>query len=1230
VSTPTEFAVFDCPLDGVNLIEASAGTGKTWNVCGLYLRLLLERGFDVRQILVVTFTNAATAELRERIRARIVETLDWLRGGDAGGPSGDPFVARLVATAEDRTGATRAQLAAVLDQALQYFDEAAIHTIHGFCQRALADAAFSAGLPLTLELVADDSELVLEAVHDFWRRRVADDSCPPELASYLLERKDSPDAYARLLRRSLAKPLARHLWPADLDAPAAVDATALTAPYRAARDAWAAERAAIVDLVKNALPGLNKQSYKVERIERAAATWDAYFRSAAPLAASEDDALLELLASSRLKKGTNKNQVTPTHAFFAAADTLLAARAAMKDVLALARLRLIRDLIVNVGPELQRRKRERRVVSFDDMLHNLHAALTDGGHPGLVESLREKLPVALIDEFQDTDPLQFGIFDRIYRQGQLPAFYVGDPKQAIYSFRNADLHAYLAARKATSAEYTLAENQRSTAGLIDGLNGLFGANRRAFVLPDLDFRPVRKGKRERERLVDTSRARAELQVWTLPTAEDGRPIDKKSASAAAARATAAEIARLVAEAAAGRIRVGDRPLRPADVAVLVRTHAQGSAMKRALAGLDVGSVELAQASIFRSVDAEEVERVLLAICEPSREALLRGALATEMMGCDADRIAEISGSETLLLQHLERFAGYRDVWLRQGVGVMYRRLLAEEKVSARMLCGADGERRLTNLLHLGELLHQAAASHASPDALLRWLAAQRRDESTDDVAQLRLESDRNLVRIVTIHKAKGLEFPIVFAPFAWEGRTRFGNTKPEGREYHDEGGTVVIDFRADDEIGEPAKKEIDGRVKREEAAEALRLLYVALTRAMHRCYLIAGRYRTGGKNGSDKESRRSPLDWLVAGDGATPEGWFDSGSAPPDGAAAWDALAARLAPQLGIAPLPDAPGTPVTLPGPAAETLAALPPPKSIAAQWRIGSFSSIVGDARAEGAANDHDARVADSPLRRAAPPMDLAADDILRFPRGTSAGECLHAVFERIDFTDPAGWTDAVGRALFLHPQALPGVRASEQTSLLAGMARSMLADVIRTTLPGGITLGSIPATCRLVELEFSLPSPRVSTHVLSAALKEMGYDAPRLAGHDLDGYLKGFIDLVFEHGGRYYVVDWKSNHLGYAPADYAPAALQVAMAEHGYHLQYLLYALAVDRYLRHRVPGYRHDTHFGGVHYLFVRGVRPDWINADGTPAGVFSHRPTAAKLARLDALFSRPNSTGAPRA
>jgi exodeoxyribonuclease V beta subunit len=198
---------------------------------------------------------------------------------------------------------------------------------------------------------------------------------------------------------------------------------------------------------------------------------------------------------------------------------------------------------------------------------------------------------------------------------------------------------------------------------------------------------------------------------------------------------------------------------------------------------------------------------------------------------------------------------------------------------------------------------------------------------------------------------------------------------------------------------------------------------------------------------------------------------------------------------------------------------------------------------------------------------------------------------------------------------------VRVAERVPLLAGMIERMLANVMSTTLPDGIVLGALPGDRRLAELEFSLPALRVTANALNAELRSLGYGVPRLAFRDLEGYLKGFIDLVFEHDGRYYLLDWKSNHLGYAPADYGPAPLAAAMTEHSYHLQYLLYALALDRFLRHRLPGYRRETQFGGVLYLFVRGVRPDWLDADGAPAGVFHHRPTAATLDRLDRLFAR---------
>ena len=422
---------------------------------------------------------------------------------------------------------------------------------------------------------------------------------------------------------------------------------------------------------------------------------------------------------------------------------------------------------------------------------------------------------------------------------------------------------------------------------------------------------------------------------------------------------------------------------------------------------------------------------------------------------------------------------------------------------------------------------------------------------------------------------------------------------------------------------------IEEATKLEAAAETLRLIYVALTRAVHRCYLIAGTYATSSfGNITTAESTKSLLNWLVAGGAESPQGWFAGKRSPAEIAAAWTALAEREAPHLALALLPADPGIPVASPAPAPESLCALAPPRSLATAWRIGSFSALTSDSRSEAAASDHDARIADFARRIAAPPPAVAPDDILRFPRGPSAGDCLHAIFERIDFTDPAGWNDAIARGLFAHPQFLPGVRPSEQAPALAGMAARMLADVMSATLTNGIVLGAVPTHRRLTELEFSLPSPRVSAPALNATLRRLGYDVPRLAFRDLEGYLKGYIDLVFEHGGRYYVLDWKSNHLGCAASDYGPAELRAAMTDHSYHLQYLLYALAVERYLKLRVPDYAHATHFGGVLYLFVRGVRPGWSNADGTPAGVFYDRPSAATLAALDALFARTPATITP--
>ncbi len=1222
----SELDVFACPLDGISLIEASAGTGKTWNICGLYLRLLLERRLEVQRILVVTFTNAATAELRDRIRQRIVDTLAFLRGGV--GATGDPFVPRLVGTLRSARGLGDAEMVTHLELALATFDEAAIFTIHGFCQRALSDTPFTAQMPLAMELLQDDSELVEEAANDFWRRRVAGDTLNPALAAYLVKRKDSPERFAKLLKRHLVKSTATPKWPSAIDSVGDFDSAALTAAHATARAIWVSERDAIVQCVMDSLPALKATIYKPESIASAASGWDKLLQSQDAVAALEHEPeKIDLLGQTRLQGGTKKAQTTPTHAFLGAAQALLDVRTSCGQTVKIARLRLLRDLMTEAGSALRADKRQRRVVAFDDMLFNLHERLTGGDAPWLAGSLRERFPTALIDEFQDTDPLQFAIFKTVYGSGTHPLFLVGDPKQAIYSFRNADLHTYLQARAQSSAEYTLVENQRSSGPLLDALNGLFGANPQAFMLPGLDYRKVGLGAKPRKVLVDATQRRAPLQVWTLPNdGVTGEPLMKKDAQQAVVQAVAAEIARLLGAAQRGEITLDGKNLRAGDIAVLVRTQAEGSLMRHALSVLGIGSVELSQASILRSTDAEELDRVLAAMLEPAREKLLKAALSTEAMGLDAAAVDALTGDESQLLATVQRFAGYRETWLQRGVGFMLRQWLGAEHVAERMLGRADGERRLTNLLHLIECLHQAGVAHPAPDALLRWFQEQRRDERADDATQLRLESDQNLVQIVTIHKSKGLEYPIVFCPFLWNGRLGGFPDGLDGVEYHDAEGHTVIDYCKEFE-GEFDETDVKSRVKLEASAESLRLIYVALTRAVHRCILVAGCYRAkAGRSISTTESTRSLLNWLVAGAGQSPRAWFESRNNVSAITAAWNHLATSADPNVAISPLPLESGTPVPATRPLPEMLEALTPPRHMPAGWWIGSYSGLAYGATHEQSAADHDLRVLPTECAAAATTIQLEDDDILRFPRGPAAGVCLHSVFERTDFTDPAGWSSAITAALRSLRPSMPDVASGagkNANPLHARMLQRMLADVLATKLPVGtnhpLVLSGLPLGRRLAELEFHLPAHRLEAAALNETLSRSGYAVPRLGFTALRGFLKGFIDLVFEHDERFFILDWKSNYLGDRPADYADPSLENAMAEQGYHLQYLLYSVALDRYLQRRLPDYRPEQHFGGVLYLFVRGVRPGWSTDEGLPTGLFFHRPSPQVIASLSALF-----------
>jgi exodeoxyribonuclease V beta subunit len=1360
MTTPLQFAlplneeldVFSCPLDGVRLVEASAGTGKTWAICGLVLRLLLERGLGVQQVLVVTFTEAATAELRERIRARLVEVQAALRApaGHAGAGA-DPFVPRLLARLAAAPGADPAQLARRVELALQSFDEAAIHTIHGWCQRALADTPFSARVPMALEVVTDDSALRDAALKDAWRAEVSRAGLSPALAACLVRRQDGPAAWAETFRALLARPLAERLWPPAPDVDAAAPAIdALDAAHRRAALRWQAERAEIVATLDAGLDQLRKNIYHPAAVRAGAAALDRLLAGADALAELDREDKADLFGAERLAKATKAGCTTPRHAFFDELGEWLARRDELEPTLVLARKALLRRVLERAEQTLRQHKREAGLVGFDDMLRNLHQRLLDPGDPAaaeaLAQALRARYPAALIDEFQDTDPLQFEIFSRLYAASRPPSprerraaaahaapprpalFLVGDPKQAIYSFRNADLPTYLQARELAEARYSLTRNQRSTAPLIEGLNRLFTQHGQVFMQPGLDYLRVRPGERARAPLDDRSlphapERHAALQLWTLPGAAEGESAPTREAChARTLEATAREIARLLGEARAGRVRLGGRALGAGDIAVLVRSHRQGAEVRQALAQHGVASVELSQSSVHHAPEAEELARVLAAVLQPAREGLLRAALATEVFGQGAAALAAADADAGALLAVQARFATYRTLWQQRGIAVMLREMLRAESIARRLLALPQGERRLTNWLHLTEALHEAEALHDTPRALWRWFERRRTEAGLDEAAQLRLESDRHLVQIVTTHRAKGLEYPVVFCPFLWGAQrpvrlvgdvAACHATAADGRE------VMQLDFR----LGTPAAADEAGlreRIAHEEAAETLRLAYVALTRAIHRCVLViapAGPTQRGGR--SPAHALRTPLNWLVAGGGVAPAAWLGNAALEVDAArvrAAWQRVAAPAPgdaadiPPVALTAIDAVLATalPDDAPPPAPPAaLRALDPPRHVPAGWRVGSYSGLVrspdGPAPTEAtdpAAADHDALsaaaepdadgwsvagdgaggaieddgpIADgtgsaqasahigSPAAAATPaalrvttgsgaagtpaatPMTdassdepawavgavpgpgaapLAPDDVLHFPRGPAAGDCIHAVFEHADFQRPAGWPAAAEAALGLLPAGLVAADPAGPAALSA-MLQRMLREVCDTAIAPGLRLRDLPPERRLNELEFHLGAPSLSAAALQAGLARLGYPTPPLGFGHLGGYLRGYIDLVFEHGGRSYLLDWKSNHLGDEAAAYRPEACARAMARHGYHLQGLVYALALHRLLALRRPGYRHERDFGGVFYLFVRGVRPGWTDEHGRPCGVHFHRPP---LATLDA-FARLLEGGA---
>ncbi|MBY5080678.1 exodeoxyribonuclease V subunit beta [Klebsiella pneumoniae] len=1157
------------PLIGERLIEASAGTGKTFTIAALYLRLLLglggeaayPRAISVEELLVVTFTEAATEELRGRIRSNIHE----LRIACLRGESDNPLYSALLAEIADKDDAAKTLLLAE-----RQMDEAAVFTIHGFCQRMLSLNAFESGMLFEQQLIEDESRLRYQACADFWRRH-----CYPltrDIAAVIHDVWKGP--------RDLLKSLDRWLQgeAPQLKSPPAPNETLaerhqqIIARIDSLKQQWREQVGEIEGVLENS--GLDRRKFNRGNQGKWMEKVNAWAQEET-LSYQLPDAL-EKFAQSFLLERTKAGGEPPVHPLFSAVESLLASSLTLTDLVLARAMVEIRDAVA-------REKRRRGELGFDDMLSRLDEALRGDSGETLASAIRQRFPVAMIDEFQDTDPQQYRIFRRIWRrQPETALLLIGDPKQAIYAFRGADIFTYMKARGDVAAHYTLDTNWRSSPGMVGSVNRLFSLSDNPFMFHEIPFLPVKAAAKNKglRFTVDAADVPA-MNIWLMP----GDTVGSGDYQTFMAQLCATQIRDWLSAGQRGRALLWrgetSRPVQASDITVLVRNRLEAAQVREALQTLGIPSVYLSNRdSVFETLEAQELLWLLQAVLAPERENTLRSALATSMFGLTALDIENLNQDEQAWDALVEEFSEYRQIWRQRGVMPMLRALMTARHIAENLLATRGGERRLTDILHISELLQEAASQLESEHALVRWLAQHIAEPDSNAASQqMRLESDKHLVQIVTIHKSKGLEYPLVWLPFIARFR------KQDQAFYHDrETFAAVLDLGQDEASLELAEAE--------RLAEDLRLLYVALTRAVWHCSL--GVAPLSSRKSGNSDFHLSALGRLLqAGEAMDAAG-----------------LAARLADFCHGDIALQIPGeldiTPWQAPAATIPRLSARELQRRIADDWRVTSYSGL----QQHGFSGGQDLL----------PRLDVDAAGVgevveepqltpHQFPRGAAPGTFLHSLFEELDFTQPVpeGW--------MAEKLQLSGFDAQ-----WAPVLTDWLGGVLKTRLPGpDIALNQLAARDKQVEMAFYLPIAQLLTaERLDALIRQydpLSADTPPLDFRQVRGMLKGFIDLVFRHEGRYYLLDYKSNWLGEDREAYTRPAMEQAMRAHRYDLQYQLYSLALHRYLRHRLADYDYDRHFGGVIYLFLRGM-------DGQEGGqgIFTTRPVRPLIDGLDQLFA----------
>ena len=1156
-----EFSAFVTPLKtGVNLIEASAGTGKTYSIAMLVLRFVVEKKLKIEQILVVTFTNAATQELKTRIRRRLQDLKNYLNNHE----HSDGLDEAFMQWADQLTD--RQEVISLLTQALAAIDNAAIFTIHSFCQRMLRQFALESGQLFDAELITNQDELKLSLAEDYWRQQLYDASALK--VALLTNNFSTPQALVRSINTIHA---GMRIIPEKQDVDQLIGKIETNCSVLASQ----LEQAVLTPLSKliSSDPANFKETFlsSFEGIKRAVLDWVAGDNLDIPIKMLKQLSFVHLLTNAlngnKFRKTKLASAEERKQAYLQDAGVI---ELSVLDELALQTEQLSISFRLGLFEYLQNnldsKKDALNVLSYDDLITRLSKAIESQDRL-LSASLQRQFEVALIDEFQDTDQQQWDIFSKVYNTSQHYLYLIGDPKQAVYKFRGADIYSYLDAKKTANHAYTLNNNFRSAPALLESINTLYSKSKTPFLIEGIPYHPIKSGKPDDAQWV----GKRGLMFWYLEDNPDHKDGYWSSGTAREVIRTAVinEIITLLQKTAGN-----ETLLSPSDFAILVRGNDEAANYQWALQQAGVPAVINSKRSVFDSDEAHYLQQLLTAIERPADLNCMRQALVLPWFDLDGQAFDALCRDDFALQQYVSEFQNFQERWQDSGLMAMMKSLLDHYKILQVLSKDESAERRITNLHHLLEVIQQVVLDERlDTHKTLDWLILTIGGENRGDGTELRLEQDQDAVNVVTIHSAKGLEYPIVFAPELWYERpAKTTATKDEVVVCHQQGQLIA-------DLGSELLSEHFEQARFEQQAEDLRLLYVAITRAASRCYVPWATVR------SLKKDNQSALAYLLE----SHEG--DD----------WLVKLNNLAKSAGGVEFETVPAEQVALTRTSGEqrstSLNAKTATRTIKQEWRMSSYSSLAYLSQ-----HEHEL-----PQDKSQEPIEaeeaLPEPTVEVLPKGAHTGNVLHDLLENHSFAQLAelnvdnehydAYVAARARSCVRYGLVLePGAERALDQLLMRSVAAPLDLE------NGDFLLANIPENDCLKEMAFYFSVNQLQTSAINQLLVDQPSYQP-LSMRQLSGQLTGFIDLICRYQGRYYVMDYKSNSL----QNYDTASLQSAMQQHNYGLQYFIYSLVLHNYLMQRLPDYNYEQHFGGVRYLFLRGM-----DKSQPMQGVFVDKPS----------------------